>query len=152
MTIARLVHGLLDKATSTGRGLGGVEDTNKVASIAPLSAGGGSSLTSPKASYAVATESTYSNNSNNAPTLAVMLACSATSSSTQRSQAKLLAPPRKEVTTTTSATLVVEDGYYGPLCQYRKGFVDHLKPKALITNVSAGACRLVLVRFRVRLF
>ena len=38
-------------------------------------------------------------------------------------------------TTRTQARLLAAREMDGPLCQHRKGFVDHLKPKALMTSV-----------------
>lgn len=32
----------------------------------------------------------------------------------------------------------------GPLCQYRKGFFDHLKPRAFITGVRMYRCHTIL--------
>jgi hypothetical protein len=78
-------------------------------------------------------------NSMSPTTNAMMLACSSSSTSTETLQSRLLlggassrSPSTKSATTGGGGREEIADG---PLCQYQKGFVDHLTPKALITSV-----------------
>ena len=74
-------------------------------------------------------------NSMSPTTGTMILACS---SSTDTLQSRLLGVGASASSSTTKSTT---DGGRdeiadGPLCQYQKGFLDHLTPKALITSVS----------------
>jgi hypothetical protein len=77
-------------------------------------------------------------NSMSPTTNAMMLACSSSSTSTETLQSRLLlggAGSRGPSTKSATAGGGREEIADGPLCQYQKGFVDHLTPKALITSV-----------------
>ena len=73
-----------------------------------------------------------------------ILACSASSGSSHLDDFKnqLLAATSSVLDNTNASAANVEYGNFsreeiavGPLCEYRKGYLDHLKPKALIQSV-----------------
>lgn len=157
--ISKLLHGLLDEAKSSmtttksssgGDGRSSCSRSNAVhqqESLFGLLPSSSSSmlLKSPyKATIFPATKSndnyynidkSNNNNNNNTGSMVVLLACSS-SSSTQKNQARLLGT--NDLPTTMSDNDNSNNnkmGYYGPLGQYRKGFLDHLKPKAVFISV-----------------
>ena len=70
--------------------------------------------------YGLLLEPVHSTGSHNHHKSLTILATSARSSQQQRAQERILAHKAVD----------------GPLCQYRKGFFDHLKPRAFIMGVS----------------
>jgi len=81
----------------------------------------------------MATGTTPTNN--NSASNSMILACSVPpgpSRSVQSLQGKLNAARRKNLKLTEISSGKDADGY--PLCEYRKSFFDHLKPKSLITS------------------
>ena len=72
----------------------------------------------------------------------IVLACSPSpTGSVQSLQAKLLAARKKNELLVELEKGVNSEGY--PLCQYRKGFIDHLKGKAPFISVSRAEYNMI---------
>ena len=72
----------------------------------------------------------------------IVLACSPSpTGSVQSLQAKLLAARKKNELLVELEKGVDSEGY--PLCQYRKGFIDHLKGKAPFISVSRAEYNMI---------